>query len=289
MNYNKKGIISILLITLVLSIPGCSKESNNKAEESVSIKTVTNLQKNSIASNNSNIYVDEDIKREYNDLIGFWEEYIEKLPDEIKDHEIKAALEKIKKNIPIMMELNQQAKNSCSKGYSVESNIYNSTEKKLKRYVRFFFYNGNYREEEYENDKLVYLTIYSKGEDTLYSTTRGIIKNYRKEIRGSYPYMNGYFITTNNSILGDMKYIDYEGRKVLYSEGTFERMDVYNSPTKYISRYWYDVETGIIIKEEFQSFTNNKLESTYGCDYTIKFNQSFDKDIFIYDENTLHK
>ncbi|MFD3157839.1 hypothetical protein ACFIJ5_13365 [Haloimpatiens sp. FM7330] len=291
MRFNKKCILSILIgITVIIS--GCSNLSSNK------VNTNSSDKKNNGLANNLKSNSDKEFNKYYDNFIAKNEGEINKILEKARAKEAKKIFQKQKdkflNNISIMKELNKKAMNSCSKGYYVFTKINNPLKKDAKTEVKEYFSNGNYRSEEYKNGKLTYFTVYSKEKDTNNFYDR--IKNktqkttkFSKKNNGYGYYPFGYFTLYNNALGGDMKYINYKGKKVLYSENTFENFTRDNKPSKSISKYWYDAETGIIMKEEQKCFIDGKLDSDYSANYTIEFNKSYDKDMFIFDKNKLNK
>lgn len=287
MNFNKKYLIISLFIIVMLTASACSNAPNDKAAQNTSSSAIASSSNNKVdkknnseSVDNSNITIDEDIKKIYDDFIKTSEEEIKNIPNKNELEMAKKWLDKAKENIPMFMELHQKAKNNCSKGFYVEGNTINSKDNNFKHTVKTFFSNGDSRQEEYRNDKLTYLSIYSKEQDTFYSynvakDTLQKTTKYSKKHKGDYPYKFGFFDAFGNELTGDIKYIDYEGKKVLYSDD------------KDGSKYWYDVETGIILKSEETFLKSNTVNPTYTTNYTIEFNKTYDKEMFTFDKNKL--
>lgn len=293
MNLNKKVLISSLAVILTMSMYGCSNENKENTNTTVVTDASSKEAKVNVSDkdmNNSNKNIDEDIKKFYDYIITQY-----KQNPEMATKAGKEQIEKIEKNIPILMELNQKAKNTCSKDYNIEGTINNSKEKNIKHIENIKVSNGSSREEEYKNGKLAYLSIYSKNEDTHYVYDVAVDKlqkstKYSKKNNGQYPNKNGFFSIIGNNVLGaNLKYTDYNGKKALYAEFISEGVDANNKVNKSVSKAWYDAETGIVIKESQEVYENKALSSTYSVDYTIKFDKTFDKETFTFDKTKLNK
>lgn len=292
MNLYKKILISSLVVASTLSIYGCSNKTN-ESKEAANNSTASDTVKKD--ENKSSIKIEDDIKKYYDDMLVNMDKEMASL-DEEKKKKIMPRVEKLKGNIPKFMELNQKAKNVCAKGYYIEQTITNSLKPNEKHQVKFkVSADGSSRSEEVINDKLMYLDIYSKEDDTKYhyeiasdkldKTTKFSLKN-----KGEYPYKYGYFFAMDSNISDDdLKEVDYEGKKAIYAESISEDKDKKGNNIKFIARNWYDAETGIVIREEEQSYVNDKLDRTYSSDYKITVDQSFSKDEFVFDKEKLKK
>lgn len=283
----RKILISGLIFICTLSVYGCSNKSSETKETTSTTVTSTTANKD---ENSSAKTSDEGIKKIYAN-------YLENLKKEVAKYEnLKPIAEKIENNIPKFMELHQKAKNTCSKDYSITQTITSSKNPNLKHEIKIkVSANGSSRSEETKDGKLLYLNIYSKDEDTNYTyelendkldkSTKYSLKN-----QGNYPYQYGYFSALSSNVTkADLKEIDYEGKKVTYGESAFESKDIDGKISKVIAKYWFDNNTGIILKEEEEQYTDNKLVATFKWDYKISFDETFDKNEFIFDKEKLKK
>lgn len=292
MNLYKKILISSLVAASTLSIYGCSNKTNESKEATNSTIAADTAKKE---ENKSTIKIDDDIKKYYDNALASMEKALPSSNEEQKKKAIEH-LERVKKNIPTFMELNQKAKNIAAKGYYIEQTITNSLKPNEKHEVKLkVSADGNSRSEELIDDKLMYLDIYTKEDDTKYYYESSIdrldkVTKYSLKNEGNYPYKYGYFSGIMSNTNGsELKEIDYEGKKAIYAESNFEYQDKKGNPNKLISKNWYDAETGIIIREEQHIYVNDKLESSYRVNYKITVDQSFNKDEFVFDKEKLKK
>ncbi|MCY6372119.1 hypothetical protein [Clostridium ganghwense] len=184
------------------------------------------------------------------------------------------------KNISILKKLNQKAKNHCRNSFYMEAHYIDKCDKNYDYMEKIYFQQGSSRKEVYDKNILKKIEIYIKDKDIFYvynvdEDEPQIITKFSEKHNGMYPYMDGYFLNNNNVILSNMKYIDYKGKKVLYSE-----LITYVIKKRFESRYWYDTETGIILKAESKQIEDNKVEVHHCIDYTMNFNYKFDKALF---------
>lgn len=145
--------------------------------------------------------------------------------------------------------------------------------------------------EQYDGaGKLEYLEVYNKAEDTKYNYEAGkdlLRKTTKCTQKGQAAnlYENGFFTLANNALTGDFKTIEYNGKKAVYSLNTNEGTDKNGKKFKSEWEYWYDAETGILLKDAEKSFEQGKLIRTISSEYTVKPNQKFDEAVFKYDPN----
>ncbi|MCY6353694.1 hypothetical protein [Clostridium sp. ZS2-4] len=189
-------------------------------------------------------------------------------------------------NISILKELNQKAKNYCSQGFYMEIHYTDKYDSNYDYIEKIYFQDGNSRKELYDvnKNKFKKVSIYDKKEDMFYEYNADkdelqSIENFTEKHNGVYPYKNGYFQEDNNVSLGNMEYVNYKGKKILQSETIINL-----TGKRFESKYWYDNETGIILKAEEKHIQDNKV-LVYKCiDYTMRSNVKFDKELFKFDE-----
>lgn len=277
----RKILASAILVVLVLStgITGCSNEAVKK--DIIEVTSTSKVEdKNSDDNKKSTGHEKSGVEKRYDDFLN---------SEDMKGRKLSEVNAKIKENAAIIMDLNKKANAYSGSCFYVETAI---TAKGLTRNGSFlrkeYFQEGNYRCEEYDGkNKLQYLTVYNKDEDTNYSyeadkdllrkTTEFSQKGKLYSSYGSEIYGYGFFVLeSNNAWNGDFKTVDYNGKQVICSELTKA-----NSTFK----YWYDKQTGIMFKSEQKQVNNGKVENLYTEEFTVKPNEKFNISVFQYDPN----
>ncbi|WMM23398.1 hypothetical protein RBU61_10565 [Tissierella sp. MB52-C2] len=287
---NRKSIFSIIIVAVILTI-GISGCSNKTVDKGTSNDTTASKEVNANNSSMENgVKTEDGLDKRYNDFLDNLNKEIAKNKDFANDERIKKFTEKVEKNLPIMKDLNRKSDAFCGSSFYVESVINSEGTEADKIIIKEYWQDGNYRWEQYNVGKLAYLRLYNKDEDInyYYETDKDLLKKTTKctqkgLVNNSYQY--GFFTLSNNALSGDFKTIDYNGKKVLYSLSIYEDIDQNGNKFKSESGYWYDAETGILLKEEQKSFKEGKLVDSNSIEYTVKTNQKFDEIIFKYDPN----
>jgi hypothetical protein len=279
---NKKMIPMILgAFVLVSGMTGCSNKTNGTGE--LNTATVASAEiKSDSASIGDAVKTEDELDEKYTE---FFDEMKKGIPVGQEDR-----LKIFEKNLPIMKALNRKSMEFCGSGFYLESTITSTGSRERKIIVKEYWQEGNYRSEQYgTTGKLEYLEVYNKYEDITYNyeTEKDLLKKITKSAsKGLAPdrYKFGYFTLTNNALSGNFETIDYNGKKAVLSESSVDEKDKNGKNYKIVWHYWYDDETGILLKEEQKDFSEGKVQ-TDSVDSVLKPNQKFDEAVFKYDPN----
>ncbi len=180
-------------------------------------------------------------------------------------------------NLPTFVEMHKKAYAYTTDQYFLQINIEINGKKSGE--IRRFVTDGNYREEEYSNGTISYVTVYNAQRDeySLYDVASGngqLVRNASLKGYLSIPILYASMdILTNNAVIGTLSDTEYEGKPAVLS---------FDEENGYSNKVWMDKETGILLRYE-QIVDGRKYTETY----TFTPNVAFDASIFKFDSSVL--
>ena len=180
-------------------------------------------------------------------------------------------------NLPAFVEMHKKAYAYTTDQYFLQIDI--EIDGKKSGEIRRFVTNGNYREEEYSNGSISYVTVYNAERDeySLYDVVSGNGQLVRNASLKGYLSISTLYasmdVLTNNAVVGTLSDTEYEGKPAVLS------LDEENG---YSNKVWMDKERGILLRFE-QIVDGRKYAETY----THTPNIAFDASIFEFDASVL--
>lgn len=182
-------------------------------------------------------------------------------------------------NIPAFVEMHKKAYAYTTDHYYLQ--IDTEVDGTKKGEIRRFVTDGSYRQEEYQNGRIAYVTVYNATSDEYvqYDVAAGAAS------RVSNASLKGYRSTTilygsmdvigNNALLGELSDDSYQGRPAVLSSFAW-------SDNSMVNKVWFDKENGVPMR-----FMQEDANGSYTETYTFAPGRAFDSSVFTFDADEL--